>query len=104
MAFQNASTTCPETNVAPASENVPETRDQSQKSRHRFGAIQQSIVHVNVDHTRAALDLITSDLDRFFEFFFADQASEFTRTGNVRPLSDHQEIRILAHRQRARSG
>ena len=38
--------------------------DQLQERRHRVDRVEQPLVHVDVDHLRAILDLLARDLDR----------------------------------------
>ena len=40
--------------------------DQPQELRHHRFAVEQGLVHVDVDDVRAAVDLLAGDLDRFF--------------------------------------
>ncbi len=75
-------------------------RNQVQEPRHHRFAVQQGVVHVDVDDAGARLDLLPRDLDRLFELLFADQPSELARAGDVGPLADHDEIRVRTQRQR----
>ena len=74
--------------------------NQTQIFRHGLFAVEQRVVHVDVDHSSSALDLVASNLNRFFKFFFANQTSKLSRAGNVCSFADHQKVRVFSHRQR----
>ncbi len=80
------------------------TGDQTQEARHRFDAIEQRVVKVDVDNRRAVFDLLASDLDRFVVLFVANQTREFAAAGDVGPFAHHRErnFRTHDHRQLSR--
>ena len=73
-------------------------RDESQVLRHRFGAIQERIIHVDIDDARTALHLIPGDFDRFLKLLFADQSRKLSRARHIRPLADHEKIGVRSKR------
>ena len=75
------------------------TGDQAEITLHCGFAVQQCIVHIDVDDGCAPFDLLPSHLDRFFGFVIADEFGKGSRTGHVGPLADHQKIRIWPKRQ-----
>ena len=78
-------------------------RDQTQVSGHRFDAVQQRVVHVDVDDGGSALDLVARHFDGFFHFVFAHQASKLPRAGDVGAFADHEKVRVFSERQRQRA-
>ena len=77
--------------------------DQPQELRHHRFAVEQGLVHVDVDDVRAAFDLLTGDLDGLFVLLVLDQPGELLRAGDVRPLADHQEVAVGPQRERPRA-
>ena len=75
--------------------------DQAQELRHRRFAVEQGVVHVDVDDGRAAGDLLAGDFDGFLELAVADQPGERLAAGDVRPLADHDEVAVGPQRERA---
>src|SRR6202042_3575939 len=59
---------------------------------HRFFAVDQVGVHVDVENVGAAFDLIARDLDGGVELAFLDEAFELERTGDIATLADHDEV------------
>ena len=76
--------------------NVGLTCDQTQVCGHGLFAVEQCVIHVDVDHCGAALDLIARDIDGLFEMAFTHKPREFARSGNVGTLSHHEEICVRA--------
>ena len=81
-------------------------RDQVQEARHRRLRVEQRLVHVDVDHLGAVVDLLAGDLHRLVHAVFLDQPGEGARAGDVGPLADVDEERIGpdVERLQARSG
>ncbi len=65
--------------------------DEIEELGHHFGAVQQSLVHIDVDDVRAALYLLPGDGNRLAQVAVADQPGEPFRAGDVRPFADHRE-------------
>jgi hypothetical protein len=65
--------------------------DQFQERRHRVVRVEQPLVHVDVEHLRAALDLLARDLDRGGIVARHDQLLEARRAGDVGALADVDE-------------
>ncbi len=76
------------------------TGDQPQIAGHRFGAVQQGVIKVDVDDRGAVLNLFASDFDRFFVVFVANQTREFAAAGHVGPFADHREGNFRTHHHR----
>ena len=75
-------------------------RDEVQERRHRLLAFEQVGVHVHVDEVRAATHLLERDVERLLEVAALDQPPEARRSGHVRPLADHHEVRVRPDRER----
>ena len=67
--------------------------DQLQEGGHRRLGVEQALVHVDVDHLGAVLDLLARDLDRGGIIAGHDQLLEFGRAGDVGALADIDESR-----------
>ena len=67
--------------------------DQAQEPGHRGVAVEQRLVHVDVDQLGAALDLLARDVDRLVLGAVVDQPGELARAGDVGPLADVDEER-----------
>src|SRR5581483_6771122 len=80
------------------------TRDEVQKARHRRLGIDHSLVHVDVENVRAALDLLPRDGERAFEIAGEDQLRKLWRAGDVRALADHHETHLGRDIQRLEAG
>ena len=76
-------------------------RDQVQEPGHRLLAVDQALVHVDVEDVGAALDLLAGDGQRLLEVALLDQAGEPLRAGDVGPLADHDEVGLGADRPAA---
>jgi hypothetical protein len=70
--------------------------DQLEEAIHRRLRIEHRLVHVDVDHLRAVLDLLAGDGQRVVEAAFEDHAREGLRAGDVGALADVDEQRVLA--------
>ena len=64
--------------------------DQVEKLRHRLLAVEQGLVHVDVEDVGPAGDLLAGHFERRFVIAAADQPGEFLRAGDVGPLADHR--------------
>ncbi len=79
--------------------NVRLGGDVIQKLLHRRCRVEHPFVHVDIDDIGAAFDLFSSDGERFFVILFANQASEFPRTGDIGSFTDDDEIGFRANSQ-----
>ena len=70
--------------------------DEIEEGRHGLFGIKQALVHVHVEHIRAALDLLTRNSKRCVVGVRLDQLSEFCRAGDVGPLADDNELLACA--------
>ncbi len=66
-------------------------RDQVQERHHRGFRFEKALVHVDVDHLRAVLDLVARDGERRRVVAGRDQLAEFGRAGDVGALADIDE-------------
>ena len=73
--------------------------DQVQERRHGLHAVEQVGVHVDVEHVRAAADLVGRDLDGGLVVAGLDQPAEPSRAGHVLPLADHHEPGLRRDRE-----
>ncbi len=78
-------------------------RDQVQEGRHRLFAVEQRLVHIDVEDVGPVGDLVAGDLESRFVVAAADEAGEFFRAGDVRPLADDDEISLGAEGERLQS-
>ena len=67
--------------------------DQAQERGHRLLAVEQAVVHVDVDDLGAVLDLLARDAQRRLVVAGLDQALEARRAGDVGALADVDEGR-----------
>ena len=74
-----------------------------QEVAHRRRAVDQPVIHADIDDLSAAFDLLPRYGQRFFVFFFTDQAGEFGRSGHVRPFADVDEVSFGRDPQRFQS-
>src|SRR5207248_6046436 len=63
-------------------------------------AVDQALVHVDVDDVGAGFDLFAGDGERFLVAAVLDEPGEFPRAGDVGPLADHDEVRFGPDHQR----
>ena len=75
-------------------------REQVEERRHRLHRVEEVGVHVDVEDVRAAANLLERDLDRLLELAALDQAPEPRRARDVRPLADHDEVRLREDAER----
>ena len=80
--------------------NVGFRRDQLEEAIHRGDRVEHRLVHVDVDHLRAVLDLLAGDGQRIVEAAFKDHLGEDARAGDVGPLADVHEQRFRADVER----
>jgi hypothetical protein len=78
--------------------------DQTEKRRHRLFRIEHRLVHVDVDHLRAVLDLLARDRQRGGVISGQYQAGEGLRSGDVRALADVHEQGVVADVERLEAG
>ena len=78
--------------------------DQVQEARHRRLGVEQRLVHVDVDHLGAVLDLLPGDLDGLVVAAVQDEPREGARAGDVGPLADVDEQRIGPDVERLEAG
>ena len=76
-------------------------RDQVQEPGHRLLAVDQALVHVDVEDVGAPLDLVARHGQRGLEVAALDQAGKPLRAGDVGPLADHDEVGLGADRPAA---
>ena len=69
-------------------------REQVEVADHRRLRVEQVGVHIDVEQVGAATDLIERHLDRAREVAALDQPPEADRSGDVGPLTDHDEARV----------
>ena len=74
-------------------------RQQIEESRHHGRAVQQGVVHVDVDHVGPALHLPPGNRNGLTQFLFSNQSGELSRTGYVGSLADHGEAHLRAQDQ-----
>ena len=67
---------------------------------HRVLAVEQALVHVDVDHLRARLGLRARNLERLVVVAVEDELLELGRAGDVAPLADVQEAEVLVDGER----
>ena len=66
--------------------------DEVQEGGHLLNSIQQTVVHIDVNHQRSVLHLLAGDGQSFLVFFFINQPKELTRTCHITPLAYVDEI------------
>mmetsp|Transcript_55188 Transcript_55188/g.146427 ORF Transcript_55188/g.146427 Transcript_55188/m.146427 type:complete len:1471 (+) Transcript_55188:155-4567(+) len=66
---------------------------------HRVLAVEQALVHVDVDHLRARLGLVARDLERLVVLAVEDELLVLHRARNVAPLADVHEAEVLVDGQ-----
>ena len=65
--------------------------DEPQVPSHRLDAVEQSIVHVDVDDRRAVLDLLTGDFHGLFKLVFSNQIRKGLLTRHVGSFPNHRK-------------
>ena len=72
--------------------------DEVEEGRHGLLGIEHALVHVDVEHVGAVLDLLARDLERRGVIIGLDQLAEARGPGDVGPLAHHDEIlRCVGH-------
>ncbi len=66
--------------------------DEVQEGDHGLLGVEHALVHVDVDHVGAVLDLLARDLERRGVVVRLDQLTEARGAGDVGPLAHHDEI------------
>ncbi len=74
--------------------------DQVEERHHRLTRVEQTLVHVDVDHLGAVLDLVAGDVERLGEVAVLDQPAELGRAGDVGALADVDEGDVVGERER----
>ena len=77
--------------------------DQVEERGHRLDAVDQPVVHVDVDDLGAVLDLVAGDVERRRVVVVLDQAAELGRAGDVGALADVDERDVVGERERLES-
>ncbi len=67
--------------------------DQAQEGAHRRFGVEQALVHVHVNDLRAVLHLLARNVHGLGEIALDDQLLERRRTGDVRALTNVDEVR-----------
>ena len=78
--------------------------DQSAESASWPLRVDHSLVHVDVENVRPALDLMARHNERAFEIFCQDQLRKFRRTGDVGPFADDDEAEVGRDVERFEAG
>ena len=68
--------------------------DQVEEGGHGRLGVEEVGVHVHVEDVGAAAHLVERHVERPLEVVRLDQPSEAGRAGDVRPLADHDEVRV----------
>jgi len=79
-------------------------RQQVEEAHHLGLRVQHPLVHVDVEHLRAALDLVAGDVERLLQPSLADQAQEAARAGDVGALADVDEVGLGSDGERLQPG
>ena len=74
------------------------TGNESQIPRHGLSAIEQRIVHVDVDDRRPVLNLLPRNLNGFFILVVSNQIRKSPRTSYIRAFTDHGELCLRTQR------
>jgi hypothetical protein len=79
-------------------------RDELQEPGHRRLGIEHRLVHVDVDHLRAVLNLLARDLHPARVIAGEDQLGKGARAGDIRSLADVDEQRVVTDVERLETG
>ncbi len=79
-------------------------RDQVEERRHGLHAVDQAVVHVDVDDLGAALHLLQRHFERLAVLVVLDQPAEPGRAGDVGALADVDERDVVGERERLQPG
>jgi hypothetical protein len=66
--------------------------EEAEEPGHGRDAVDQPLVHADVDDVGAVLDLLAGDGDGLLEAVLLDEAGEFRRAGDVRAFADHEKV------------
>ena len=80
------------------------TGDQVQETHHRRFGVEHPLIHVDIDNLRAALHLLTGNIQRFAVLLFFDQTLELRGAGNVSTLTHVHKQAVVADGQRLKAG
>ncbi len=75
--------------------NIGFAGNQIEKAHHGFLGVQHCLIHIDVDHLGAALDLLQGDFECSGVILFHDQTLELGRAGNVTALTHVDEQGVL---------
>ena len=78
--------------------------DEVEERSHGGLRVEHRLVHVDVDHLRAVLDLLARDCERLLVVAGEDEPRERLRAGDVGALADVDEERVLADVHRLEAG
>ncbi len=78
--------------------------EQVQEAHHRAFRVEHALVHVDVDHLRAARDLLAGDVERARIVVGLDQAAELRRARHVGALADVHEQAVGPEVERLEAG
>ncbi len=72
--------------------NVGLRRDEMEEGGHRLLRVEKPLVHVHIEHVRAAFDLLARDAQRAIVVASLDELAELGGAGHVGPLAHHNEL------------
>ncbi len=75
-----------------------------EEPHHSRLRVEQTFVHVDVDHLRAAGNLLPRNIDRRLVIALSDESGEAGRSGDVGALADVHEERLRSYHQRLQAG
>ena len=78
--------------------------DEVEEAHHRRFGVEHALVHVDVDHLRAARDLLARHLDRRRVVACLDELAKARGAGHVGALAHVDEQRLLVDRDRLQAG
>src|SRR6516164_6705813 len=74
--------------------------DEVEESSHRLLGVEEPLVHIDVDHLRAALHLLARHRKSFFVLAPEDQPGKLGRTGDVSALADVDKVGVRPQSER----
>ena len=75
-----------------------------QEPDDRFFGIEQALVHVDIDHLGAGLDLLPGHFERLVVLPVENEPREFARSRDVRALPDIDEVQVVAENEGLETG
>ncbi|SSW84821.1 Uncharacterised protein [Klebsiella pneumoniae] len=72
------------------------TGDQVEETHHRRFGVEHPLIHVDIDNLRAALHLLTGNVQRFAVLLFFDQTLELRGAGDVCTLTHVHKQAVVA--------